>query len=271
MNRTPEQGTPISRRRFVQLTAAAGTAVALNLSKETTPVTVAAPAEAFCAPAANVVDDEPKTAIFNMVGQRVRELATANGIVRQVEGYATGVDLRISLAQDPRVALVGTFKQDREIIVPDWATLYGMGPLDEKGYPVKGRKLDVYTPEFKYIGKWGLDTTALVDRCGTPEEEGAWLFNVERAVARGNGQVDHTLEFQFGVVPNCGPKRQRYISVIRESGIIVPTPAPTPEAPVIVPTPTEQTVRPSQTPVREMGEPTESPAQTPLRTVGQPN
>jgi hypothetical protein len=123
-----------------------------------------------------------------------------------------------------------------------------------------------------FVEKLGqIDNPALVDRCGTPEEEGAWLFNVERAVARGNGQVDHTLEFQFGVVPNCGPKRQRYISVIRESGIIVPTPAPTPEAPVIVPTPTEQTVRPSQTPVREMGEPTESPAQTPLRTVGQPN
>lgn len=254
MNR-PDSLPNISRRRFLQL-AGATTSVALGLTPSVDSI-------AACAPSVIVKNYDVKTATLNMIGQRINVDQNGNS---SIEGPSAGVDLRLSLAQDPRNSYqIATFKADGQFD-PNWATLIGMGPI-ENGMPIPGRKLELYGKDFSFRGNWTYDTSAWVEECGVLVERDALLFNVERAVKE-NGVVNHYYEFSFGVVPDCGPKRQKYLSVVRQPRLIVPTLEPTIAVPTA--TPRVQTVRPSQTPIREIGEPTESPAQIPLRSVGEP-
>lgn len=247
--------TTISRRAFLKAVAAVGTVATLdqilpastvvaqgNIDNRATDLN-----QTQCAPAAPVTDECPKSIAFRIYGEQFTKKVEGDTVVsdsRTAEG-PVGVDLRLSLRQDPEhTRLWGTFKPG-ERSDKGFTTLIQMGPTINNGTEHGKPKLDLLGDRFEIAGCYKYDTEALVQECIGEVLRPAWLVDVERIVKE-NGQRVFRYEFSFPVSPDCNDAEREYI----DTRIIVPT---TPA--IVTPTPV--------TPAINTGTPGRQPAQLP--------
>ena len=192
---------------------------------------------AQCVPVVILNNDCPKTAEFVIYGER-----RVNGEI--TDETALGVDLRLSLSQDPKNTYRwGTFKTGEYQERHGFATLIEMGPVIngvEHGKP----KLDLYTKRFLIEGCYPYDYEALIEECGREVLAPAWKVDVERIVKE-EGQRVFRHEYSFGVVPDCGLAKREYIDNVTRQ-VIVPTRA----TPVPISTPSTGTGTPGRQPAQ---------------------
>lgn len=241
----------ISRRSFLKGVGAVVTTVALSEGFQIAPVAAALssqPTERVRTQCAPVVlpEDCPKVARFEIFGRRDIILTRDNvetGRYRSDE-TAHGVDLRLSLAQDPsNTWMWGTFKGTPEYRQGDLARLIQMGPV-VNGVEHGKQKLDLLGPNFEVRGCYPFDDEAKIEECGIEVLRPAWKFNVER-ILKTDGKRVFRYEYSFPVVPDCGEAFREYIdNVKREERAIGPTPT------TVVPTPAPGTGTPGRQPAQ---------------------